>query len=353
MRNIDTTTFLAAALLIVSCAPAPGEEATPEDVYTEEKAEDYIDASPTPPPLRVVTFNTGTSLKPSADDGENRGYGRDQWAACDEWYGNGLAWKPIVEDTRAWFAAVDPDIVALQEVFWPGECPDIPEEFWPGFVCEDWTAGYPTVAEQILGNGWQIMCHPGRPDKCAAVNRRVGSFRGCDEDLCLEGMAGYPIEDCGSAVRIARATIDLVDGGVLTLVSIHAKPGMTEEDMACRVLNYKQLFEDMGDGAPAANGEWNLIMGDFNVDPVVMAGLDPSADTVLEYVGDGKPFHFITASAPDSPATYAGYVRIDHVVSDAYSGTCWHAGVTEGHPPVTPAVSFDHHAAVCDIMATR
>ena len=348
MRRVGIMAAVIVALFLVACDCGP---MGPRTDTTDDRLS--VDTTqPTPPPLRVVTFNTGTSLKPPADR-TDRGYGRDQWAACDEWYGNGLSWVPLIEDARAWIAAVDPDVVVFQEIFDPNECQDIPEEHWPGFVCEGWSAGDAIVAERVLGDDWQVMCNPVRTDKCAAVHRRIGSFRGCDGELCLEGMQGGLVEGCGKGSRIGRGVVDLLDGGVLTLVNVHGTSGFSEEDMACRARQFEQVFVDLGDGTPAANGDWNLILGDFNVDPVVMAGLDPSADVLLEHVGAGKAFHFITETDPGSPATYAGYVRIDHVISDIWDGTCWHAGITEGHPSVTEAISFDHHPAVCDVAASR
>lgn len=322
---------------------APGIETTKGDMLD-------VPTPSNPPDLRVVTFNTGTSLKPS-DSSPNRGYGGEQWGICDEWYGNGLSWLAIMDDTRAWLAGVDPDIIVFQEVFDPNECVDIPQEYWPGFVCEDWGPGDPVVAQMILSDDWQVMCNPIRTDKCAAVNRRIGSFRGCDSDLCLEGMEGNMIEGCGKGVRIGRGVVDLEAGGVLTLVNVHGSSGFSAEDQACRAKQFAQAYEDNGSGEPAANGDWNLVMGDYNTDPVVMSGSDPSADALNEYVGPGKAFHFITETDPDSPGTYAGYARIDHVTSDVWEGNCWHAGITEGHPPVTSAVSFDHRPAVCDVTA--
>ena len=47
--------------------------------------------------------------------------------------------------------------------------------------------------------------------------------------------------------------------------------------------------------------------------------------------------------------TYGGIFNIDHVVSDAFDGSCWSAGVTEGHPAVMDAVFFDHVPVVCDV----
>jgi len=300
------------------------------------------------PSLVVVTFNTGTSLS-YAGPLDNEGFHEEQHAVCDEWYGNGLSWKPFVEDALTFLAEADPDIVVFQEIFWSDECAQIPPEFWPGFVCEDWTEGALTVAQLITGDDYQVACHPGKPDKCAAVHHRVGKFRGCDQDFCLEGLAGYTAEGCGKGARIGRGVIDLVNGGVITLVNIHASSGMTEEDMACRVKQFDQVFVDLGDGLPAVSGEWNLALGDFNTDPGRLADSDPSAARILDFVGPDKPYRFITEVGPDAAPTYGGFLNIDHVVSDVYAGTCWAAGVTPGHLPVTESVAFDHRPVVCTL----
>lgn len=309
----------------------------------------------TPAPARTltaVTFNTGTSgtVDPSAPPG---GYGRDQAELEDLWYGNGLAWKPSVEAAKAWLAAADPDVVTFQEIFHSGDCAGIPPEATTGFCCEDYTDGDPTVAQAILGPEYQVMCHAGQNDKCAGVHRRFGRFRGCDADFCLEGMAGSTVDGCGKGARIGRGVIDLWDGGgSLTLVNIHGSSGISADDQQCRVRQLEQVFvnQGLGDGQPAANGARNLVMGDFNTDPGRLVEADPSAARLLDFAGDGKPFRFLTDVGPDATPTYAGLFNIDHVLSDTLTGTCWAAGVTDGHPPVTDIVYFDHHPVACTLV---
>jgi len=310
--------------------------------------DDDDDSVADPLTATVVTFNTGTTEGIVPGGEPNGGYGEEQASWSDQWYGDGLAFLAVMADAQDYFERTDPDIVVFQEVFYSGVCAEIPEEYHPGFVCETWQPGDPTVAQVVLGEGWQVACHPGKDDKCAAVNRRFGSFAGCDDDFCLEGLDGGEVEGCGSGSRVGRGVIDLELGGTLTLVNVHGSSGLSQDDMDCRVKQFQLVFEDL-DGAPAASGEHNLIMGDLNTDPGRLADADPSAAYFAEQVTQGG-FHFITDVGPDAEPTYA-LLNIDHVVSDTFTGTCRTAGLTDGEPAVSNIVFFDHKPAACDVAA--
>jgi hypothetical protein len=303
------------------------------------------------PPLSFVgvTFNSGTSEVMGHDDPPDDGYTSAHAAVSDAWYGDGLAWTPAVEATRAFFEALDPEVVVFQEVFWSEECTAIPADAHPDFVCETWSAGDPTVAQAVLGDGWQVMCHPGNPDKCAAVHERFGRFRGCEDVFCIEGLDGTRVEGCGGGARVGRGVIELEDGGTLTLVSVHGSSGFATDDQQCRVRQVEQVFLDLGDGTPGASGGRNLVMGDLNTDPGRWADFDPSAARWNDFVGEGQPFEFVTEVGPEAPRSYQGVATIDHVISDALSGDCWIAGLTQGHPVVIEAVYFDHMPLVCEL----
>jgi len=303
---------------------------------------------PSPETVTAVTFNVGTTLfDPLAPPG---GFGPDQARIADQWYGNGLAFLPAMDAVRDFVARMDPDIVAFQEVFDPTACPGIPEEAWEGFVCRQWTPGGPTVMQQVLGSGWQVACHLGKPDKCAAVHRRFGRFRGCGQDLCLDGLAGSVVQGCGKGSRVGRGTIDRWDGQPpWTLVTVHGSSGISLDDQQCRVRQFQQVFEDLGDGQPGADGERNLVIGDFNTDPGRMAEADLSAAYLLEHVGEGKAFHFVTEVGPEATPSYGGLFNIDHQISDRLEGVCEIAGITEGAAPVADFPCFDHHPVTCRV----
>lgn len=308
--------------------------------------------------FRVATFNTGSAGPTGMLSGEE--YTSDLRSIGDDYYGNGLAWKPAVEGTRLWLAEVDPDIIVFQEILGTEDCSEIPPAQREHFVCEDWQSGADSVARMVLGQGYQVMCHLGNNDKCAGVKSSFGSFAQCDSGFCLEGMVGAQVENCGHGARVARGTIDLAAGGTLTLVNFHGSSGVVSEDIACRVNQVNQVFVDLGtgDGQPAANGARNLIMGDFNADPVRWATFDDSAARWLDFVTNpddpastpNRPYHFISDVGEDVDPTYAAMFNIDHIVSDVATGACWVPGVTPDHDYVLGNdLYFDHRPIVCDV----
>ncbi len=300
-------------------------------------------------PFVVLTFNTGTTLGLQHDTGPVDGYGGNEAKISDEWYGNGLAWPAAINAVRKLIRRVDPDIVAFQEIFDCRNCDRIPAEKHAGFVCEGWSPGNPDVPRMVLGDAYQIACHPGKRSKCLAVHRRFGTLRGCRDGDCEDALEGAPVAGCGGGARVARAIIDRPDRTSLTVISIHGTSGFSPTDQQCRVRQVERIFVDWGDGKPGIRGERNLILGDFNTDPGRAASIDASAARWNDFVGAGKPFRFLSRVGPDAPRAYRGFADIDHIVSDCYRGTCRYPGVDPGEPPVYEGVYFDHVPVVCTL----
>jgi len=334
---------MSSLLLLLACT---GPADVPPDQDDGPATAETADTGDEAQPIVVVTFNSGTTTGLPHDAEPDDGYTSAQAAISDAHYGDGLAWPPAIEAAQAFFATVQPDIVGFQEIFHPEVCPSLPPEALPDFLCATWQPGDPTVVQMLLGPDYQVACHPGKPDKCLAVRKAFGTFDGCDDDLCMEGLDGGTIEGCGSGSRVARGTVLRADGTELTLTHVHGSSGIDADDQDCRLQQIDQVFVDLGDGAPAANGSANVVLGDFNTDPGRWASFDPSAAAWTSYV-DGDPFAWVTEAGPDAPLTYQGVATIDHVASDVYAGTCWHPGVTDGEPALLDAVYFDHTPAVC------
>jgi len=277
-------------------------------------------AGPEPEPIGLIamTWNTGLGAA-SGDVGD----------IADGWYGNGLAWLPAVEAAREVLAEAAPDIVAFQEIFDPAECAEIPEEFHTDFVCAEWSEGDPTVAEDVLGPDYSLSCHPGNSDKCIGVRNDIST---------LDDAEGFGVEGCGSGARVAR--LHLAD---LTVVSVHGSSGLDSESESCRVAQVDQVFVDLGDGSPGADGASNLVLGDLNTDPGRFTDSDPSAERWNDFVGEGLAFGWHTEVGPDAPGSYAGLADIDHVASDGLTGGC---EVLE-----KPDEVFDHRPILCPLTA--
>ncbi len=296
----------------------------------------------------VMTFNTGTTPRLAHDDPPDDGYTTKHAQISDAWYGNGLAWNAAIRATRIFIEKTDADIIAFQELFYPEDCPAIPAEARTGFICQSWKPGDPSVARMILSQHYQIAYHPGKPNKCVAVHERFGTIRGYNGDGSLTWLEGHPLKDCGSGSRVARMIVDRANGETLTVVSIHGTSGARAADQQCRVRQFEQIFVDFGDGAPAANGKQNLILGDFNTDPGRAVSIDQSAKRLRDFVGEGKAFRFLSRVGDEAPRSYQRFADIDHIVSDVFTGRCRYPGV-DGEPAVFQGRYFDHVPVVCTV----
>ena len=331
------------------------DEANDDEASGDEANGDEGSGDPQPRTFVAVTFNSGTT--DSLDhESDGDGYGPAQVEFSDSYYGNGLAWLEAVAAVSAWLDALEPEIIAFQEVFDSEECPNVPPEARVGYVCSRWQPGSSTVVAAVLGRGYQVACHLGKADKCVGVHRDFGRFVGCEQDLCLDHLEGASVEGCGSGSRVGRGRLELEGGGELTIVSYHGTSGLTEEEAACRLAQVEQIFVDL-DGAPAANGARNLILGDLNTDPFRVPEFDPSAARWLDFVARSfdearrQRFWFVTDAGVEAPPSYFGGFNIDHIASDFYTGSCEVPGLSPGVPPIYPNVYFDHKPHVCELVA--
>jgi len=119
--------------------------------------------------------------------------------------------------------------------------------------------------------------------------------------------------------------------------------------MACRKSHFEQIFVDRGDGVPAANGRYNIVGGDMNTDPFLMADGDPSARFWNLHVGAGKEFHYVSSGDASGPPTLSSLFHIDHIISDSATGSCVVAGQSAGVAHVMETSYWDHRPVICDV----
>lgn len=309
-------------------------------------------------PFTVMTFNGGTtdSINHDLDEqsGEGDGYSNLLAEINASQFSNNLAWKPAEEALAAFIELKKPAIVGFQEIFVEDWCADVEVDLELPFVCRDWVQGDAYQVQRLLGADYQIACAIGHPDNCVGVRKDFGFIQGCAGDFCLEGIYGLaPPSGCTSGARVGTIHVELCDGKVLSVVDVHAVSSLTEANMACRTEHFRQIFEDRGDGVPAADGFLNLVFGDMNMDPFLFIPDDPSAVYWNEWVGGDKPFHYLSSDSALGTATHVTTMRLDHVVSDRLEGSCVVAGMTEGVPPVMETSYFDHRPVVCEVVGLR
>jgi hypothetical protein len=346
-RGTDVSSDVLSPVVDVAADRAVGEAVKVVEVLEEMPV--------SPVNFTVMTFNTGTTnnILHGRDEeaGEGDGYTDAHAAENAAKYSNNLAWNPAEQALAQFIAERKPAIVAFQELYYDPWCADIEVDPQFDFVCNEYEADGPLQIERLLGDDYSVACAGGHPDNCVGVLKQFGFLPECGgAGPCLEGLAGMaPPSGCTSGARVGTALVELNDGRQLAVVNAHTVAGMTTENMACRKEHFQQIFEDRGDGNPAAFGPANLIMGDMNTDPFLLAGADPSATYLASKVGPGKAFHFVSSDSQVGPDTHATPMKLDHVISDALVGSCVVAGVSEGTALPMETSYWDHRPVVCEV----
>jgi hypothetical protein len=331
----------------------------PSDSTDADSATSPGDVTEAPRPLTVITINAGTTPGLAHDSDEESGrapYSGATAGIVDESYQNSLSWNPAEARLTEWLALVDPDIVAFQEIFHDPWCDDInrPEDAPLDLVCGNYTRERPRQVRRLMGPDFQIVCGEGKPDTCIAVHTRLGPVTACDgqPENCLTTWDGFiPLSRCTSRDRLGRAFVASSNGRpAFNIIAGDGTSGLTVEDALCRRDIFSLVFDDKGDGVPLVRPDAiNLVLGDFNVDPILFAGGDESADYLLEHIGDDHPFQWHSPIDPSGPRSYALGVSIDHVASDGLTGACVIPGSSPGVAPVWDRIYWDHRPIVCEL----
>jgi hypothetical protein len=370
-----------------------GEDSSAQDGHAADTA------TFAPLPLRVITFNTGTSTglpHDKARDGgsDDDGYTLAMSELTDEHFGNSVSYVPAEDALQAFLAAQQPDIVALQEMYWDPWCAELDlsaeaSETVAAFdhICKGYAPDRPWQLRRLFGPDYTLACNRGKPDKCVAVRTAFATIEGCDaasiaahpeskddpsgSAVCLDGLDGPDIPTCGKGARMAHAVLLLADGRRMSLVNLHGSSGLAAADTACRRKQMQAIFAGLADvegatgpgsAAPLVTEDLALLLGDINTDPVLFAGADQSADYWAAHVppevdGSGAPVQgetgFVDLALPPSGEptnTYFAGVRIDHVAGRGLERVdCEVPGETPDVAPVYGGVYFDHKPVVCDV----
>jgi hypothetical protein len=260
-------------------------------------------------------------------------------------------------------ARLRPDIVALSEVPTPAQCAAL-GEVEPWHICHpDHIAahgGEQEAVRRMLGDGYTIACNVGAGFEC--VGARVGraAIAGCAEGaLCRDGARTSPTPDgCDDGFSVSAVSAEVADL-TLDVVNVHPKSGNSDADAECRLGVLRPAFED-DHPDPIRALPMTLVGGDFNFDPYSQ---DPERADVAWWNGlvggvfgdPERPFWYHSGIAEHNPPypTLFGTLVLDHVVSNALTGTCVTLGAAPGTAPADRdagdniAERFDHRALYC------
>lgn len=315
----------------------------------------------------IMTFNTGTT------DNMDHSYDPDGYSNTladlnAEYFGNNLAWLRARIGLRAIVSLMNPDIITFQELFFDPQCDEICEEIlglgeYPvvcdptegEFVCAKWVDASTSdlTVRAAVGPDYDVVCAPNHNDNCIAVRRGFGTIAHAPDaadvaGVWIDGLDGLPPpNDCTSGARVATGMVSITNGPEIAVVDVHTVAGTNVD---CRLAQFQQVFDDRGDGKPATFGEYNIVLGDMNIDPFTFS--DASVSYWNENVGAGKPFHYISSDSIDGPMTHpATFSKLDHVISDNMTGSCVVPGISDGTtaPISADSTYFDHRPVFCTV----
>lgn len=251
-----------------------------------------------------------------------------------------LCQRPVEERAAEALRALDPDVVAFEEILPPELCEQTPS-LNPYNLCSA-PLEPPSQVVRLLGPGYDVACDSRYGWDCLAVRQGVGAI-GADWETrpVLEGC-----EDDG--FTLSAGTVELAGSPVAVAV---AHPSST--DAPCRAEQIRDLFESLPADGPA------LLLGDWNLDPyreddesvrywkaqvpsvfAYASGEDftsyPGAPSQLDPTGMTMDGDVLVSAGPLETRT------IDHVLVRDLAGSCEVRRIDGGG-------GMDHRAQVCAI----
>jgi endonuclease/exonuclease/phosphatase family metal-dependent hydrolase len=251
---------------------------------------------------------------------------------CQDGYVFKLCEQETEDAVRDGIAALQPDLVALQEIL--PSCAGIDEQD-ARFVCHPDHASARPQIERILPDGYSFACDDRNGYECVAAKDAVlGAYE-------VLPPVEHEEERCDAGFSVGFIAVELAGGGRFTLVNGHPQSGFVGK---CRARQLEQVF--------TAAPERTLLSGDWNLDP--FSGTDPSVDVWEEHVGADRRFRYHSGIAernPPFPTTdnvlFTGV--LDHVASDFAAGTCITLGEAADTSRLCPGESCDHRALRCQL----
>lgn len=256
----------------------------------------------------------------------------------------------------AGIAKINPDIVALQEVYDVSWCEKKPPEKNKTKVCRDYDKITPRdQVRRLLGDQYTIVCDGRSNYECVGLKKTVGKIENCpDGELCKGPNAAITLpEPEGCEPYPVVFGVNFIIGGK-TIRMVNAHPAASQAK--CRKGDISNLFGNAADTGPLADPKLNVLtMGDFNTDPFHGTD-DEAADILRDNVGPGKTFYYLSGPAEhDPPFTTSVNRTIDHVFTNFANGKCKTLGRDKDNPRLDGSVGeprtegTDHSPVLCEI----
>ena len=262
-------------------------------------------------------------------------------------YRNNLCYSDVEERIAHNIARLRPDVIALQEITDPDQCMEFIETD-PKKVCYEYQNKVPFYqVRRLIGPDYTIACDSRNHYECIAVHVDIGTIEGCAlGELCREGATtDIPAPGCDTGFTVSKV-IAILDGVRVGIVNAHPQ----STNVKCREWALRQIFEEVDGRPPLASERYNLLLGDFNIDP--FRDDDTSIRLWNKYVGmpgEGKAYWYHSGPAermPPYPTSFLFYKKrtVDHVVSNFAIGTCVTLGETPGTIRLDGGRGMDHRA---------
>jgi endonuclease/exonuclease/phosphatase family metal-dependent hydrolase len=250
----------------------------------------------------------------------------------------------VEQRARERLLQIDPDMVALQETFPDDRCTDGMRRD-PYRVCYDGGTGVPPgqqcerlLPPTIYDVRWTQLDH-GKYE-CTGIKKSKATVTlSYDVDstfICTTNDTGA-----------LRTEVTWSGGGDAEVINGHLV-GPTSGNDECRRQQVSNMFENAAGAGPPNS----IIAGDMNTDPYRPAGLgcswEQSGQEWTNRMGThGYDYHSTDEFTGIACSTGAPDYTLDHVVSNAYEGSCV---VLDGAPPrLDGGEGMDHYALQCTL----
>jgi endonuclease/exonuclease/phosphatase family metal-dependent hydrolase len=253
---------------------------------------------------------------------------------------NKLCYKDVEEKISSNIKALNPDIIALQEVLAPWQCDG--SETNRKRVCFD--QQITPQARRLVGDNYTIVCNTRNQFECIAVKIDVGEIIGCDKgSICNSARTAPEVPNCDNGFTVSAATVKMMGGFIFDVVNFH--PQSTNDKCRAKMISF--AFEGTD---PLIQQENVLLLGDFNFDP--WRDQDHSTETwnrLLDMGWRNKNFTYHSGIAERNPPYYTSHLfyrkrSVDFVISNFAEGVCFVLGESPNTTRLDGGKGTDHRA---------